>query len=74
MALRINASKVRDRLTIFERQMSNPANHAVYYAIIYHAGKEFQRTTKTRVEADIKLLRKPIFFDTNRGSRNHIQQ
>ena len=74
MAFRINESKVRDGLTIFERQMPYPANHAVYYAIIYHAGKEFQRTAKIRVEADIKLLQKPIFFDTNRCSRNHIQQ
>ena len=73
MAFRINASKVRDGLTIFKRQMPNPANHAVYYAIIYHAGKEFHRTTKIRVEADIKLLRKLIFFDTNRCSQSHIQ-
>jgi len=63
MAFRINTSKVRDGLTIFERQMPNSASHAVFYASSYHTGKEFQRTTKIKVEADTKILRKLIFRD-----------
>jgi len=53
MAFRNNAEKVRDGLTIFERQFPYPANHSVYYSIIYHNGKEFQRTTKIRVDGDV---------------------
>ena len=50
MAFRINSTKIRTGLFLFERIAKFPANHSTYYCAVYANGKEVLRSTKIKVD------------------------